>query len=224
MLNLIPPFLLSFWWCFCTNIRRNSEPAGAFASSNALALPTDSAAVGVALSSTSVLPPFDLKEFWEEEDAWVHSLTEDLAPRSSAVPAPVDLTEFWEEDDAWVQSLTVSTRSASHTSPAAAASASSRSPDEIRVADQLELTEKKKRKFKWGECQCGKYSVTPWIFKSGRRKGALKLVCRSFFKRENRCWLTQDFDMTRFPEIPKPMRDLYQSLEMSFERNARQGS
>ncbi|CAL1163173.1 unnamed protein product [Cladocopium goreaui] len=123
---------------------RNSEPAGAFASSNASPLPTDCAAVGGALSSTSVLPPFDLKEFWEEEDAWVHSLTEDLAPRAPAVPAPFDLTEFWKEEDAWVQSLTVSARSASHTSPAAAASASSRSPDEIRVADQLELTEKKR--------------------------------------------------------------------------------
>ena len=67
-------------------------------------------------------------------------------------------------------------------------------------------------------------NVNVEIFKSGRRKGALKLVCRSFFKRETRCWLTQDFDMSRFPEIPKPMRDLYQNLEMSFERNARQGS
>ena len=144
MLNLIPTFLLSFWCRFCTNIRRNSEPAGAFASSNASPLPTDCAAVGGALSSTSVLPPFDLKEFWEEEDAWVHSLTEDLAPRAPAVPAPFDLTDFWKEEDAWVQSLPVSARSASHTSPAAAASASSRSPDEIRVADQLELTEKKR--------------------------------------------------------------------------------
>ena len=215
-------------WDFCTNTRRNSEPACAFASINASPLPTDSAGVGGASSSTSVLPPFDLREFWEEEDAWVHSLTEDLAPRSQAVPPPFDVTEFWEEDDAWVQSLTVSPRKASHTSPAAAASSTSmldrKSSVEILRPDQSELTEKKKRKFKWGECQCGNYAVTPWIFKSGRRKGALKLVCRSFFKRENRCWLTQDFDMTRFPEIPKPMRDLYQSLEMSFERNARQGS
>lgn len=209
---------------FCNNLCRNSEPAAVVASSNAAALSTDSAAVGVVFSATSVLPPFDLKVFWEEEDAWVHSLTEDLSPRSTAVPAPFDLTEFWREEDAWVQSLTVSTPSASHTLPAAATSASSRSPEEIGVPDQLELSEKKKRKFKWGECQCGKYALTPWIFKSGRRKGALKFVCRSFFKKENRCWLTQDFDMTRFPEIPKPMRDLYQSLEMSFERNARQGS
>ena len=94
------------------------------------------------------LPPFDLREFWEEEDAWVHSLTEDLAPRSQAVPPPFDVTEFWEEDDAWVQSLTVSPRKASHTSPAAAASSTSmldrKSSVEILRPDQSELTEKKR--------------------------------------------------------------------------------
>jgi len=177
-----------FLWDAFSNARRNSEPACAFGSGNVWPLPTDSAGVGGTSSSTSVLPPFDLREFWEEEDAWVHSLTEDLAPRSQAVPPPFDLTEFWKEEDAWVQSLTVSPRKASHTSPAAPASSTSMldraAPVENRVADQSEVTEKKKRKFKWGECQCGNYAVTPWIFKSGRRKGALKLVCRSFFKRE----------------------------------------
>ena len=57
------------------------------------------------------------------------------------------------------------------------------------------------------------------------QKGSIETRVPKFLQeRETRCWLTQDFDMSGFPEIPKPMRDLYQNLEMSFERNARQGS
>ena len=147
MLILFPRFLFFLLGSF-TNTRRNSEPACAFGSGNVWPLPTDSAGVGGTSSSTSALPPFDLREFWEEEDAWVHSLTEDLAPRSQAVPPPFDLTEFWKEEDAWVQSLTVSPRKASHTSPAAPASSTSMldraAPVENRVADQSEVTEKKR--------------------------------------------------------------------------------
>ena len=105
MLILFPRFLFFLLGSF-TNTRRNSEPACAFASMNASPLPTDSAGVGGASSSTSALPPFDLREFWEEEDPWVHSLTEDLAPRSEVVPPTFDVTEFWNEEDAWVHSLT----------------------------------------------------------------------------------------------------------------------
>ena len=83
-------------------------------------------------------------------------------------------------------------------------------------------------KFKWGECTCG-YSVCPWVFKTGKMRGELRLVCRGFLKRwtadgKPLCWNHYEFPMERYHEISKSLKMLYQDLQNVMHRNSRRGN
>ena len=83
-------------------------------------------------------------------------------------------------------------------------------------------------KFKWGECTCG-YSVCPWVFKSGKKRGELRLVCRGFLKRwtadgKPLCWNDYDFPMERYHEISKSLKIMYEDLQNVMHRNSRRGN
>ena len=65
-------------------------------------------------------------------------------------------------------------------------------------------------RYKWGECKCG-YSMCPWVYKSGRFQGQLRLVCRGFFKQSSddgkpACWESVEFPMSRYREISQNLK------------------
>jgi len=80
-------------------------------------------------------------------------------------------------------------------------------------------------RYKWGECKCG-YSMCPWVYKSGRFQGQLRLVCRGFFKQSSgdgkpACWESVEFPMSRYREISQNLKFVYEDVKNALHRNSR---
>ena len=102
-----------------------------------------------------------------------------------------------------------------------------RESDRSQHRSQQAASHEAQPKFKWGECTCG-YSVCPWVFKTGKLRGELRLVCRGFLKRwtpdgKPLCWNHYEFPMERYHEISKSLKMLYQDLQNVMQRNSRRG-